>query len=349
MAASSSSLIYGSNPPDQYDVFISFGDYASSSWCLNELLEILGCNETRGQIIVPAFYHVSPSNIRKQTGTYKKAFAEHEKRFKKMKDKVQKWRAALAQVDNLSGWDLNQHDRSEYEFVDGTVKDVLDRLNQKSSSDHLDPGLVGIISRIERVESLLCIGMTNIRIIGIWGMSGIGKTTITRAIFNRVANKFDDVCFLANVRDDAKNGLNQLQEKILFEILDKRSLNINDFTRSRLRRMKILIVLNDVNDSEHLKFLVGDRSLFGLGSRITVTYKDRQVLNNGIDELYELERLNFYEALQLFRANAFKQNHPSKDYEELLRKIINYAQGNSLTLKVLGCFLLVRSKQEWKR
>ncbi|KAK3230448.1 hypothetical protein Dsin_002329 [Dipteronia sinensis] len=103
--------------------------------------------------------------------------------------------------------------------------------------------------------------------------------------------------------------------------------------RPRLRRMKILIVLDDVDDSKHLKFLVEDRSLFGVGSRIIVTSRDRQVLNNGIDELYELEGLNFYEALQLFKANAFKQNHPPKDYEELSRKIINYAQGNPLALK----------------
>ncbi|KAK3212005.1 hypothetical protein Dsin_016711, partial [Dipteronia sinensis] len=84
-------------------------NYASSSCCLNELLEILECMKTRGQIVFPVFYHVTPSDIRKQTGRYKKAFAEHEKRFNKMKDKVQNWMAALTKVANLSGWDINQH------------------------------------------------------------------------------------------------------------------------------------------------------------------------------------------------------------------------------------------------
>ncbi|KAL5818227.1 hypothetical protein ACOSQ4_022069 [Xanthoceras sorbifolium] len=92
-------------------IIIFSKDYASSSWCLNELLEILECNNTRGHIILPVFYHVSPCDIRKQTGTYGEAFAKHKKCFKKMKDRVQKWRAALAQVANLSGWDFHQHDR----------------------------------------------------------------------------------------------------------------------------------------------------------------------------------------------------------------------------------------------
>ncbi|KAK3211625.1 hypothetical protein Dsin_016331 [Dipteronia sinensis] len=85
-------------------------------------------------------------------------------------------------------------------------------------------------------------------------MGGIGKTTIARAIFNRITNQFEAVCFLANIH-----------------------------------RKKILVVLDDVDDSEHLKFLMGDHlSLFGLGSRIIVTSRDRQVLKNDVHEVYEV-------------------------------------------------------------
>ncbi|KAK3187960.1 hypothetical protein Dsin_027521 [Dipteronia sinensis] len=90
-------------------IIIFSKDYASSSWCLNELLEIVECHKTKGHTILPIFYHVSPSEIRKQTGTYGKAFAIREERFKET-DKVQKWRTALANVTNLSGTVIN-HDR----------------------------------------------------------------------------------------------------------------------------------------------------------------------------------------------------------------------------------------------
>lgn len=78
-------------------------NYAFSSWCLEELVQILECREKDGQIVVPVFYNVDPSLIRKQQGSYGDAFVEHENRFKM--HMVQKWRAALTESANLSGWD----------------------------------------------------------------------------------------------------------------------------------------------------------------------------------------------------------------------------------------------------
>jgi len=46
---------------------------------LRELTEIRNCVEKR--VIIPIFYDVDPLVVRKQSGCYEKAFAEHEKRF----------------------------------------------------------------------------------------------------------------------------------------------------------------------------------------------------------------------------------------------------------------------------
>jgi hypothetical protein len=80
--------------------------YASSSWCLDELVEILHCKNTIGQILLPIFYDVNPSDVRKQTGTFAEAFARHEDRFQSEMERVHKWRAALTEAANYSGWDL---------------------------------------------------------------------------------------------------------------------------------------------------------------------------------------------------------------------------------------------------
>jgi len=76
-------------------------NYASSTWCLQELAKIADCIEVQGQTVLPIFYDVNPSEVRKQTGDYGKAFLKHEERFKENLEKVQRWRGALAQVANL--------------------------------------------------------------------------------------------------------------------------------------------------------------------------------------------------------------------------------------------------------
>jgi hypothetical protein len=80
-------------------------NYASSRWCLDELVTILE-RRKMGQIVVPVFYDIDPSDVRKQTGSYADAFARHGERFNGETDRVIKWRGALTEAANLSGWSL---------------------------------------------------------------------------------------------------------------------------------------------------------------------------------------------------------------------------------------------------
>ncbi|PON42389.1 TIR domain containing protein, partial [Trema orientale] len=90
----------------QISIIIFSENYANSSWCLDELLHILHCREKIKQIVLPVFYHVNPSHVRKQQGSYAAAFAKHEERFKDNK-MIHKWRTALATASNLSGYDAS--------------------------------------------------------------------------------------------------------------------------------------------------------------------------------------------------------------------------------------------------
>jgi hypothetical protein len=82
--------------------------YASSRWCLDELLKILECKEEKGQIVLPVFFKVDPSDVRHQKNSFETSLAKHEERFKN-DIKVQRWKAALKQVANLSGWHLENY------------------------------------------------------------------------------------------------------------------------------------------------------------------------------------------------------------------------------------------------
>ena len=79
--------------------------YADSRWCLDELAKIMECRREFGQLVFPIFYHVDPSDVRNQSGSFGKAFAKYEENWK---DKVERWRAALTEAANLSGWHLLQ-------------------------------------------------------------------------------------------------------------------------------------------------------------------------------------------------------------------------------------------------
>ena len=58
-------------------------NYASSKWCLDELVKILKCHKKNGQVVIPVFYNVDPSDVRNQKRSFKDAFVKHDKQFNK--------------------------------------------------------------------------------------------------------------------------------------------------------------------------------------------------------------------------------------------------------------------------
>ncbi|KAG6632846.1 hypothetical protein CIPAW_12G007000 [Carya illinoinensis] len=87
-------------------------NYASSTWCLEELMKILECKETKKQIVLPVFYHVDPSEIRYQRGRFGEALTKHQERFKD-NTKVQRWKATLQEVANLAGEHLDNGEQTK--------------------------------------------------------------------------------------------------------------------------------------------------------------------------------------------------------------------------------------------
>ena len=84
-------------------VIVFSENYAHSRWCLNELVKIMECKKDRGHTVIPIFYHVDPSHVRKQEGSFGAAFADYEENWK---NKIPRWRTALTEAANLSGWHL---------------------------------------------------------------------------------------------------------------------------------------------------------------------------------------------------------------------------------------------------
>jgi hypothetical protein len=234
--------------------------------------------------------------------------------------------------------------RPESEFIDKIVGDVMNKLQAMSSSH--TRGLFGIDVRVNKVESLLKMESPDVIILGIWGMGGIGKTTIAQVVCNKVRSRFEGI-FFVNFRQQLKaHPMADLRRRFLSrllgqEIMNRGPLSFRDsFVRDRLRRIKVLIVLDDVDNlmclEEWRDLLDGRNSSFDAGSKVLITSKDKQVLNNVVDDTYEVEGLNYEESLQLFSSKALKNCNPTIDHRHLIAQIVSHVQGNPLALIVLA-------------
>ncbi|KAG6624282.1 hypothetical protein CIPAW_16G015400 [Carya illinoinensis] len=88
-----------------YAIVILSANYASSKWCLRELAEIVEWKKRMNLIkIIPIFYHVEPSDVRNQKGTFAKAFAAHEMDSKVDIKEIDTWRNAFKEVSSIAGY-----------------------------------------------------------------------------------------------------------------------------------------------------------------------------------------------------------------------------------------------------
>ncbi|KAF3973233.1 hypothetical protein CMV_003341 [Castanea mollissima] len=112
-------------------------NYASSRWCLEELSKICECN----RLILPVFYLVDPSDVRKQRGPFfGKHFREHEEKGIE-KEKVTKWREAMETAGGKAGFVFKDKDKDSNEaqakLIKLLVKRVLEELDNPGMRSRL--------------------------------------------------------------------------------------------------------------------------------------------------------------------------------------------------------------------
>ncbi|KAK4707667.1 hypothetical protein R3W88_028592 [Solanum pinnatisectum] len=337
----------------QVAVIVFSRNYAMSRWCLNELVKIMECKEKEnGQTVIPIFCDVDPSHVRYQSKSFEEAFAKHESRYKddvEGMQKVQGWRTALTAAANLKGYVFPNGVESDADCIEHIVDQISSKCN--TSVSYLQ-GVVGIDTQLRKVESLLQMEINDVRIVWIWGMGGVGKTTLAKTIFFKLSSKFKDVCFLENIKEN-KYGIHYLQNILLSELLGEKDSCVNDkevgrsMLAKRLRLKKILVVLDDIDHRDQLDYLAMDLSWFGKGSRIIATTRDKRLIGEN-DVVFEVETLLDCDAIKLFNQYAFKEKVPNERFKNLSLEIVSLAKGHPLALKVWGSSLHRMDITEWE-
>ena len=246
---------------------------------------------------------------------------------------------------------------SETQFIQRIIREIsVTKLNHTQLFVAKHP--VGIDSRVDDIELLLCMNSNDVRMVGIHGLGGVGKTTIAKAVYNRIANYFDFSWFLEDVREKLRTNDDKinLQEMLLSKISGGTCVKVDSVAKGIimikewLLRKRLLLILDNVDESEVMEIFLGECDWLALRSRVIITTRDKQVLNTlGKDHLiYELKGLNQLESRELFNLHAFPKIEPKKDYSEVAEQIIHYANGLPLALKIIGSDLCGKSICDWE-
>ncbi|KAG0605223.1 hypothetical protein M758_9G041100 [Ceratodon purpureus] len=332
-------------------------NFADSEWCLNELNVML---DTPGVEVLPVFYKVQLEEV----------FCPEEGRLSAAFDKlklrhdetcIERWRDALRRASGLNGWVYEAAGQSlETDLVTAIVHKV-----SKLASKPLPLDVGDYVFGTKEVVDGIIQNHKEVSILVLWGMGGIGKSTLARELYNRLREEFVASCYVEDLKSyyvqDSKNkvirddDIVKVQKHILKYLCPSEGHEVENkhkgkvILEERLSKKRILVVLDDVPDNGELYYWISSKMLTE-GSMCIVTSRNKRVVEklNNFDmkkavHVHNVQGLGSEDSKRVFASYAFGRHWNEKTgFEELVAKISRACRGVPLVLKVCGALLKYR-------
>lgn len=192
-------------------------------------------------------------------------------------------------------------------------------------------------------------------VVAVFGISGIGKTTIVKATYNKISSYFDVSCFLGEIhyRGGGLNWKIELQNLLIscltqnckFPSVHHHTEGVTKI-KKLIRGRKILLVLDDVDNFEQLKSLGINPAWFYKGSRIIVITRDKQALGIIPYTSYQTTELNRRESLNLFNRLMFSRDNNLVNMK-FIEEVADLAGGLPLVLEVWSRYFIGHERKQW--